>query len=75
MIPTAAPSNDDDDDSDDEDAPEINLEDLSFKGEEEEDESTVSNDNIIKTRTYDISICYDQYHQTPRVWLYGYDEV
>jgi len=25
-------------------------------------------------RRYDISITYDQYHQTPRVWLFGYDE-
>jgi hypothetical protein len=23
----------------------------------------------------DLTICYDQYHQTPRVWLFGYDEV
>ena len=31
-------------------------------------------DNILRTRTYDISITYDKYYQTPRVWLYGYDE-
>ncbi|PVU92895.1 hypothetical protein BB561_003561 [Smittium simulii] len=35
--------------------------------------STFSN-NILKTRTYDISITYDKYYQTPRVWLCGYDE-
>jgi len=28
----------------------------------------------IKTRTYDISITYDFYYQTPRLWLYGYNE-
>jgi len=31
-------------------------------------------DNIVKTRTYDISIVYDKYYQTPRVYLFGYDE-
>eukprot|EP00826_Nyctotherus_ovalis_P010553 TRINITY_DN12776_c0_g1_i1.p2 TRINITY_DN12776_c0_g1~~TRINITY_DN12776_c0_g1_i1.p2 ORF type:complete len:197 (+),score=89.67 TRINITY_DN12776_c0_g1_i1:409-999(+) len=28
----------------------------------------------IKTRTYDISITYDFYYQTPRLWLFGYNE-
>ncbi|KND01552.1 uncharacterized protein SPPG_03354 [Spizellomyces punctatus DAOM BR117] len=32
------------------------------------------NDKILKTRTYDLSITYDKYYQTPRVWLFGYDE-
>ena len=32
-------------------------------------------DNILHTRTYDISITYDKYYQTPRVFLFGYDEV
>lgn len=31
-------------------------------------------DNILKSRTYDISITYDKYYQTPRLWLCGYDE-
>jgi len=31
-------------------------------------------DNFIKTRTYDLSITYDKYYQTPRVFLFGYDE-
>ena len=31
-------------------------------------------DNIVHTRTYDISITYDKYYQTPRVFLFGYDE-
>jgi ubiquitin-like-conjugating enzyme ATG3 len=30
--------------------------------------------HILKTRTYDLSISYDKYYQTPRVWLHGYDE-
>jgi len=57
-----------------EDAPEIDLDSLSVKETEIEDKATLLTDNIVRTRTYDISICYDQYHQTPRVWLFGYDE-
>jgi ubiquitin-like-conjugating enzyme ATG3 len=30
---------------------------------------------VLKTRTYDISLTYDLYYQTPKVWLFGYDEV
>jgi len=30
--------------------------------------------NILRVRSYDISITYDKYYQTPRVWLFGYDE-
>ncbi|KAJ8030835.1 Ubiquitin-like-conjugating enzyme ATG3 [Holothuria leucospilota] len=29
---------------------------------------------ILQTRTYDLNITYDKYYQTPRMWLYGYDE-
>jgi len=31
------------------------------------------NSNVLKVRTYDLSITYDKYYQTPRVWLMGYD--
>ncbi|KAI9291910.1 hypothetical protein K502DRAFT_320575 [Neoconidiobolus thromboides FSU 785] len=30
--------------------------------------------NLLLTRTYDLSITYDKYYRTPRIWLYGYDE-
>lgn len=30
---------------------------------------------IVKTRTYDLHITYDKYYQTPRLWIFGYDEV
>ena len=33
-----------------------------------------TNDNIVKVRSYDISITYDKYYQTPRVWLMGYTD-
>lgn len=31
--------------------------------------------DIVSTRTYDLSVTYDTYFQTPRLWLFGYDEV
>jgi ubiquitin-like-conjugating enzyme ATG3 len=31
-------------------------------------------DNLVKTRTYDLSIVYDKWYRTPRVHLFGYDE-
>ena len=30
---------------------------------------------IVQTRTYDLNITYDKYYQTPRLWLFGYNEV
>ena len=33
-----------------------------------------SSTQILRTRSYDLSITYDKYYQTPRVWLSGYDE-
>lgn len=29
---------------------------------------------ILSTRTYDLNICYDKYYQTPRLFLFGYNE-
>lgn len=29
---------------------------------------------VLFSRTYDISIVYDKYYRTPRVYLFGYDE-
>jgi ubiquitin-like-conjugating enzyme ATG3 len=35
-------------------------------------ESTSGNgDNVLRVRTYDLSITYDKYYQTPRVWMVG----
>lgn len=33
------------------------------------------NANLLSVRTYDVMITYDKHYQTPRIWLYGYDEV
>jgi len=41
----------------------------------EEESKTNSNTNMIrKVRKYDLSITYDFYTQTPRLWLTGYNE-
>ena len=37
-------------------------------------EIDTGNENIKKVRKYDLSITYDFYHQTPRLWLQGYSE-
>ncbi|KAJ3140796.1 E2-like enzyme [Physocladia obscura] len=45
--------------------------------EEGDDLAVMSGNNggkFVKTRTYDMSITYDKYYQTPRVFLFGYDE-
>lgn len=77
----------DDDDDDDDDAPVPDME--SFEGENLVDDdpsrakadataaaaaAAASEDTIDRVRTYDISITYDHYYRTPRVWLFGYDE-
>ena len=50
-------------------------------GDEEDDDAALPylvarepEDNILRTRTYDVSVSYDKYYQTPRIWLTGYDE-
>ncbi|OEH76130.1 autophagocytosis associated [Cyclospora cayetanensis] len=30
--------------------------------------------DVVSVRTYDLSITYDKYFQTPRLWLFGYNE-
>ncbi|CDI79544.1 autophagocytosis associated protein, putative [Eimeria praecox] len=30
--------------------------------------------DVLSVRTYDLSITYDKYFQTPRLWLFGYNE-
>lgn len=39
-----------------------------------EDDDDEENQNVIKTRTYDVSVTYDYYYRVPRMWLTGYDE-
>jgi ubiquitin-like-conjugating enzyme ATG3 len=63
----------------DEDIPDLDdipdMDDLKDFGIVGTDPSTLApQTNILRTRTYDLSITYDKYYQTPRMWLYGYDE-
>uniref|UniRef100_A0A061R5M9 Autophagy-related protein 3 n=1 Tax=Tetraselmis sp. GSL018 TaxID=582737 RepID=A0A061R5M9_9CHLO len=37
-------------------------------------ESDGGHEAIMRTRSYDLSITYDKYYQTPRFWLVGYNE-
>jgi ubiquitin-like-conjugating enzyme ATG3 len=34
----------------------------------------IPSDSVLHSRRYDVSITYDNYYRTPRVWLFGYDE-
>lgn len=36
--------------------------------------STSNNGNIVRARRYDVSVTYDNYYRTPRIWLFGFDE-
>ncbi|KAJ3100164.1 E2-like enzyme [Phlyctochytrium planicorne] len=61
------------------DIPDIDEEAELVEAIEEDDPAALTkpeaDDNkILKTRTYDMSITYDKYYQTPRVFLFGYDE-
>jgi ubiquitin-like-conjugating enzyme ATG3 len=41
---------------------------------EQRTRSGAAGDTVVRTRSYDVSITYDNYYRTPRVYLYGYDE-
>lgn len=65
--------------SDDDDIPDIDDFSMDDNLQEEDDPATLKpkkedEDLILRTRTYDLSITYDKYYQTPKVWLFGYDE-
>lgn len=79
----------DNDDDDDDNAPPIDMDDFAAGGNFNEADDpncfkpppTAStavddggNDNIVRTRTYDLHITYDKYYQVPRLWLVGYNE-
>uniref|UniRef100_A0A674MSX8 Ubiquitin-like-conjugating enzyme ATG3 n=1 Tax=Takifugu rubripes TaxID=31033 RepID=A0A674MSX8_TAKRU len=79
----------DEDDGDDDDGEAADMEEYEESGLLETDEATLdtskikenkakvecgNEDGILQTRTYDLCITYDKYYQTPRLWLFGYDE-
>ena len=47
-----------------------------FEQEEykQEPASQAQNSATLRVRQYDLSITYDYYHRTPRLWLQGYSE-
>lgn len=70
----------DDDDDDDDDIESIEDFDYNESALADDDDAAlpaggggVANDNVVKTRTYDLTITYDVHYSTPRVWLFGYD--
>eukprot|EP00051_Salpingoeca_urceolata_P006325 m.83920 g.83920 ORF g.83920 m.83920 type:complete len:323 (+) comp14779_c0_seq3:449-1417(+) len=78
---------DDDDYDDDDDVPDLDDFDYDEAAVEDEPDSAAvdaavtggaadaaaDEGALLKTRTYDLSITYDTYYSTPRVWLFGYD--
>lgn len=45
-----------------------------FETEEFKTGAVEENSAVKKVRMYDLSITYDFYHRTPRLWLQGYSE-
>ncbi|XP_068732127.1 ubiquitin-like-conjugating enzyme ATG3 isoform X2 [Montipora capricornis] len=84
------PAENDDDDDDEEEEEAVDMEAFEESGMLESDEATLSikpaskggegladlssSGGILHTRTYDMYITYDKYYQTPRLWLFGYNE-
>ena len=56
------------------DAAEDGLEELGLEPDDPSALPSSAADNIVRSRTYDVSISYDKYYQCARVWLYGYSE-
>uniref|UniRef100_A0A1B6KRR4 Ubiquitin-like-conjugating enzyme ATG3 n=1 Tax=Graphocephala atropunctata TaxID=36148 RepID=A0A1B6KRR4_9HEMI len=78
-------NNDEDDDDDDDEA--VDMEEFEESGMlDMQDEATLDvqkdkvkngsceDGEIVRTRTYDLHITYDKFYQTPRLWIFGYDE-
>ncbi|KAI7857621.1 autophagocytosis associated protein [Circinella umbellata] len=52
----------------------VEEDDPAIAQEQQNDSNLGDNDKILQVRTYDVFITYDKYYQTPRMWLFGYDE-
>ncbi|XP_062521200.1 ubiquitin-like-conjugating enzyme ATG3 [Corticium candelabrum] len=80
------PVQDEGDDDDDEEAADMEEYEEKGLGEIEDDPASLQQitsmpsgaeaegDTVLQTRTYDLNITYDKYYQTPRLWVFGYDE-
>ncbi|KAG5261613.1 hypothetical protein AALO_G00286340 [Alosa alosa] len=89
-VNVGACGNDGEDEEDEEEGEAADMEEYEESGLLENDEATLDTrklvdatkskmeaggeDAILQTRTYDLYITYDKYYQTPRLWLFGYDE-
>ncbi|CAG8637632.1 22969_t:CDS:2, partial [Racocetra persica] len=60
------------DDANDKEEVDATLAEASNMGTSSHDDGP--SDKILQVRTYDVFITYDKYYQTPRMWLFGYDE-
>ena len=56
------------------DAAEDGLEELGLEPDDPSALPSSAADNIVRSRTYDVTISYDKYYQCARIWLYGYSE-
>ncbi|XP_069060279.1 ubiquitin-like-conjugating enzyme ATG3 [Pleurodeles waltl] len=79
-----------DEDDDDDEGDGLDMDEYEESGQLETDDATLDTrtiieaikpkteaggeDAILQTRTYDLYITYDKFYQTPRLWLFGYDE-
>jgi len=85
--PSKATDDDDDEDDDEEAADMEAFEESGMLEEQDEaampmssskdspsDGAAGGESGIIQTRTYDLNITYDKFYQTPRLWLFGYNE-
>jgi ubiquitin-like-conjugating enzyme ATG3 len=61
-------------DSSDEDEAGKNIFANPKKEKVEEEKKGEDEDGVMKVRRYNISLTYDKYYATPRLWLQGYDE-
>ena len=43
--------------------------------EDSSEEDCEQNENIVMSKTYDVTITYDNYYRTPRVWFFGYNKM
>jgi ubiquitin-like-conjugating enzyme ATG3 len=72
---SAVAKDEEEDDDDDGEIPDMD----SYSNEDNIDDAAVAapadgDNNIVQSRSYDISITYDNYYATPKMWLFGYSE-
>lgn len=46
----------------------------SIAGSKPSSSSSSKTSGVLRSRRYDVTMTYDKYYQTPRIWLFGYNE-